>query len=44
MSKRNKIQNGKCLLNPLNGKQLFEIMPVMSPIKRKNVLQNDVQS
>ena len=40
MSKRNKIQTGK----PINGKQLFEIMPVMSPIKRRNVLQNEVQS
>ena len=44
MTKKNKIQTGKCLSNPINGKQLFEIMPVISPIKRKNVLQNEVHS
>ena len=44
MSKTNKIQTGKCLNNPIKGKHLFEIMPVMSPIKRKTTLQNEVQS
>lgn len=40
MTKKNKIHTGKCH----TGKQLFEIMPVLSPIKRKSVLQNEVQS
>ena len=44
MSKRNKIQTGKCSNNELKRKHLFEMMPVMSPIKRKVALQNEVQS
>ena len=44
MSKTNKIQTGKCMNNQLKKKQLFEMMPVMSPIKRKIALQNEVQS
>lgn len=44
MTKKNKVHNGKCLSNQVKGKQLFEIMPVMSPVKRRNALQNEVQS
>jgi len=41
MTKKKGIQTGKCLVNQVKGKQLFEIMPVLSPIKRKCVLQNE---
>ena len=44
MSKKNKIQTGKCMNNEVKRKHLFEMMPVMSPIKRKVALQNEVQS
>lgn len=44
MTKKKGIQTGKCLGNQVKGKQLFEIMPVLSPIKRKCVLQNEALS
>ena len=44
MTKKKEIQTGKCFTNQVKGKQLFEMMPVISPIKRKCVLQTEVQS
>lgn len=44
MNKKNKIQNGKCHANKAKAKQLFEMMPEISPIKRKVALQTEMQS
>lgn len=44
MTKKKGIQTGKCFTNQVRGKQLFEMMPVLSPIKRKFVLQTEALS
>lgn len=44
MTKKNKISTGKCFANQLLGKQLFEMSPMVSPIKRKFALQTEGQS